>query len=386
MTLQTVRNTRMWVSTAKSGFTKSNTIEVLPLEDFSFSQDSNTTVVTPNEAGPIPTRGSRRFNDSLNPADWSFSTYLRPYLDYGADGTSSGSDNVQLMPDYYLWHSLASGSPVDITNNKGVQANDVNMLVKFTDNSVHVLNELTIFYLVDKEWFKVDGVQVGNAEVSVDIEGIGTTAWSGQGLNVNPLTTQPFDPDSDDFKMSDDIFNRAGYIVNKLSILRLTDNEDSDKVYDIPLTGGSVTIANNITYLTPNTLSRLDKPIGSFTGAFEVTASVEAYFSAKGSKNPNDMSAELFKKILADSGIDNSFKVSFVLGGESDAGAPAVVFVLPKAHATVPTIGTGDFLTTAIEFKGIPTELNSGDEMYMGCSSNYTTAQITKLISTGDGK
>ncbi len=393
MSVQLLRNTRLWASIAKPGDTldETNTWEVLIQEDFAFNQDGNSTDINLDEAGPRPTRGSKRFNDNLNPADWNFSTYLRPYLnDAGTAGDSS--DDYVITPDYALWHCLSSGSPVDITTDDGVKANATNMLVKFTDNQYHTLNALTLYYLVDNVWYKIHDVQINQAEISVDIEGIGMTAWSGQGTKVEPLgTAQPFDPADPKFTFPDDVFNTAPYIKNKLTTLIIKDNKTNVE-YDIPITGGTITINNNISYLTPNTLSRLDLPIGSFTGTFEVSGNLEAYLRNRDIGDTQDKAAELLSRMITDRSITNSFEIGICLGGiypNSNAttvpSAPGVVVVLPTAHLSVPTTETADVLGTSIEFKGIPTALDAGDEVFIGMSPAYTAEHIRALVKTGDG-
>lgn len=386
MSVQLLRNTRLWASIAKPGDTldANNTWEVLIQEDFAFNQDGNSTDINLDEAGPRPTRGSKRFNDNLNAADWNFSTYLRPYID-------KVSKNV-LSPDYALWHCLASGSPVDLSNSDGVQANTTNMLVKFTDNQYHQLNTLTLYYLVDNVWYKIHDVQINQAEIGIDIEGIGMTAWSGQGTKVEPLgLAQPFDPNASEFTFPDDVFITAPYIKNKLTTLLIKDNE-SNTEYDIPITGGTITINNNISYLTPNTLSRLDLPIGSFTGTFEVSGSLEAYLRNRDAGDKKDKAAELLSRMINDRSITNSFEIGICLGGvypnsnaPSVPSAPGVVVVLPTAHLSVPTTETADVLGTSIEFKGIPTSLDAGNEVFIGMSPDYTDSEIRALIKKGDG-
>ena len=78
MAVSLLRNTRLWVSTVESGFTDTNTQEILIGDDLSFSQGASETDVTVEEAGPTPTRGSKRFIDAINPAEWSFSNYILP--------------------------------------------------------------------------------------------------------------------------------------------------------------------------------------------------------------------------------------------------------------------------------------------------------------------
>lgn len=397
MSVQLLRNTRLWASTEKPGgnFTKLNTWEVLIQDDFTFNQDGNSTDINLDEAGPCPTRGSKRFNDNLNAADWNFSTYLRPYL-FDAGTTGTDTDDYVLSPDYALWHSLSSGSDLDVKNAEGfgVTANKTNMLVKFINNQFHQLSTVNLYYLVDNVWYVVHDVQINQAEISIDIEGIGMTAWSGQGTKIDPLgLAAPFDKDSSDFTFPDDLFESASWIKNKLTTLLIKDNKDGTE-YDIPITGGSITINNNISYLTPNTLSRLDLPIGSFTGTFEVSGSLEAYLRSLDVEKDTDLrAADLLSKMITDRSITNSFEIAICLGGIYPnkcnpviQKSPAVVVVLPTAHLSVPTTETADVLGTSIEFKGIPSDLSAGDEVFIGMSPEYTFAEIMALKLKGDGK
>lgn len=371
MSVQLLRGTRVWASTVTSGFTKANTMELLVQDDISFSQDSNTTDITVNEAGPRPTRGSKRFNDSLNPADWSFSTYILPYLD--------STDNLVKVPDIFLWQGLCSGSPLDLSGTDAVHSNSTNMMVDFTDNAYHELLMLQLYILVDNIWYRIKDCQVGQAEINVDIEDIGLTTWSGNGTQVIQLDDAPFDVAT--LGMTDEFYFQLqdSYLKNKLTILKLRDME-KDKSYDIPITGGTLTLNNNVTYLTPNTLSRVDIPIGSFTGSFEVTGSLSAYMNDKALG-----SAELYQDLLTTLKAVNKFEVSIILGGEYDVERPAAILTAKQAHMNIPSIETDDVLGTTVEFKAIPSELDAGDEAILGFSPKYTKTSIEKFIATGDG-
>ena len=69
-----------------------NVWEIPVLDGFSFSQATNSSEITLNEAINATTGKSRRsrqmFNDSLAPAEWSFSTYVRPVK--GVPDTTKG--------------------------------------------------------------------------------------------------------------------------------------------------------------------------------------------------------------------------------------------------------------------------------------------------------
>lgn len=371
MSVQLLRSSRVFISTVTTGFTTANTQEILVQDDLSFSQDSNTTDITVNEAGPRPTRGSKRFNDSLNPAEWSFSTYLLPYLSTTPAGV--------LTPDYLLWYGLCQGSALNLSSADGLSSNATNMLVNFKDNAYHELAMLTVFILTDKVWYKIDKCQVGQAEVQVDIDDLGRVGWSGNGTLLTQLDAPPFDLAT--IGMTDAQYNVIinSYIKNKLTVLNLQDME-SGKSYDIPITGGSFTINNNITYLTPDVMSRVDVPVGSFTGSFELTGTLNAYLNDKANG-----SASLYKDLIAQLKSVNKFQVAIILGGSYTVGRPAVVLVAKQAQVNIPTIETDDVLGTTVEFKAIPTELDAGDEGYIGMSPTYTTTQINNLIAMGDG-
>nr|CAK6604115.1 minor tail protein [Klebsiella phage vB_Kpn_K7PH164C4] len=370
MSVQLLRNTRIFVSTVTTGFSKANTQEILVQDDVSWSQDSNSTDITLNEAGPKPTRGSQRFNDSLNAAEWSFSTYILPYDDAGK----------QILPDYLLWHGLSTGAAVNLAGTTGVFQNATNLVVNFKDNGYHELAMLNIYILTDSSWSVIRNCQVGQAEVNVDIDDIGRVTWSGNGTRLETLSAQPFDPRT--IGIDDALYAKiqSSYIKNKLTILKLKNNATGGKTYNIPITGGSFTMNNNVTYLTPNIMSRVDVPIGSFTGSFELTGSLTAYMN-----DAANGSIQLYKDLVSDLKAVNDFEVAIILGGEYDTARPAAVLVAKHANLNIPSIETDDVLGVSIEFKAIPTQMDAGDEGYLGFSSKYTKTSIAKLISSGDG-
>ena len=182
----------------------------------------------------------------------------------------------------------------------------------------------------------------------------------------------------------------ADYLRNKLSTLYLdTDaqgggsasNGLDDKTYDINITGGSLTIANNVTYVTPETIGIVDKPIGSFTGARVVSGSLTMYLDTK----TNGSNSLLTDLAGATDLVTNVFDLRLFMGvagavdtdGEGmeadDFTAPGVEFNMPKAHLTVPTVEVGDLISASVEFAAHGSDLLTGDEMsvkYLGSTSH----------------
>ena len=390
--VQLMRNARLWVSTAAEGdtITASNTQEILVMDDLSFSRSTSTSDIGLNEAGERPNRGSKRFNDAIDPAEWSFSTYIRSFAD--------ATGNV-VTPDSMLWHALVSGKPYSLAavDDSGVFANDHNMVANFLQSHYHELSKLTIYILMDGVWYKIHEAQVGQAEISFDIEGIAMTSWSGQGTDLETLNTQPFDPSV--IRFSDADHNVATYIKNKLTVLKLIDNADSEE-YTVPITGGSITFNNNITYLTPSTLSKVDKPIGSFTGTLDISGNITAYIRSAVASDTTNYTRELLQKMQADSSTTNSFALSVCLGGISTKADvdvnttntnlsrknPSAVIVIPSAHLSVPTIESDEVIGTSIDFKAVPSDFSVGDEGFIGFANDTNNTRIDNLINTGDAK
>ena len=145
----------------------------------------------------------------------------------------------------------------------------------------------------------------------------------------------------------------------------------ADDFYSVPITGASIDINNNITYLTPETLAEVDKPIGSFTGSFEVTGSIDAYLrktSGSGTEADPYGTAELMDHMLVtgSEAVTNAANLVFNIGG-TESGEPGVSITVPTAQLSVPEISVDDVVSSTMEFKGIPNDANmqSGSEIFL---------------------
>lgn len=102
------------------------------LDGFSFSQSTNTSEITLNEAqstSGVSRRGRAMFNDSFAPVEWSFSTYMMPYTHdesatsdtQGTTGAGSATDNTHREVSEALWamffgQTVNAGLTSDTTN------------------------------------------------------------------------------------------------------------------------------------------------------------------------------------------------------------------------------------------------------------------------------
>jgi hypothetical protein len=232
--------------------------------------------------------------------------------------------------------------------------------------------------------YLIENAQVAQAEIGIDISDIFQVAWSGQGTEYVEIADPAF-VDSDGSNGLDYVATAGTsdkyvkvspakkYLVNKLTILDFNSDAAPGGVndnYSIPITGASVTIANNITYLTPSTLSEVDKPIGSFTGGFEVSGSLNAYLRKTGGDGTTATpygAAELLSHMLDQLGntVVNESNIVLHVGGKTP-GKQVATITIPLAHITLPTLEKDDVMSTTIEFKGIgsSSDMQSGDEIF----------------------
>lgn len=131
--------------------------------------------------------------------------------------------------------------------------------------------------------------------------------------------------------------------------------------YNIPLTGGSFTISNNGTYLTPEELGIVNQPIEHVTGTRSVTANFTCYLGS--SDIATNRSKDLFDGLVRDNTtVINEFEVTFKIGGiEHDS--PRVYFTVPLAHLEVPSFSVEDVITLEANMHGQGTTIGEADEV-----------------------
>ena len=238
--------------------------EIPVLDGFSFSQSTNQTEIGLTEmesTGGVSRRGRRLFTDSLAPAEWSFSTYMRP---------TTIATSKHHMVDQVLWAAMAGadefdGSTVtaapsaagaksgDYTRNSSDRAVTGGLvhdetgatlpstgttstaagLLTFKESNRATLPKLTLYFVFETDTtnpmvYKLTSAIVNECSIDFDIDGIATANWSGFAKEVTDLqtsglvtvgTTAPTSGFTDVFLDSDDDFT--------LSVPVDTDADDS---------------------------------------------------------------------------------------------------------------------------------------------------------------
>src|SRR6056300_1050537 len=89
--------------------------EIPVLDGFSFSQATNTSEITLNEmadASGNSRRARQMFTDSYAPAEWSFSTYVRPFTSGGGGTGGEHGSAFSHVVEEALWNALAGNKAI----------------------------------------------------------------------------------------------------------------------------------------------------------------------------------------------------------------------------------------------------------------------------------
>ena len=140
-----------------------NMWEIPVLDGFSFSQATNSSEITLSEAATTAgkSRRSRQmFNDSLAPAEWSFSTYVRPIKCVPGSGTvwmDTGSDAHVHAVEEALWVNFASNSAWTASSgategswSNGHNSTTAQSAIDFAESEVSELGTVDLFFVLGK--------------------------------------------------------------------------------------------------------------------------------------------------------------------------------------------------------------------------------------------
>ena len=357
--------------------------EIPVLDGFSFSQATNSSEVTLQEmeAAGVSRRGRKMFNDSVAPAEWSFSTYARPFKSTingdgtpdapnagGWDGTTSHMHAVEEC----LWGALVSKAayvPGVAGTGNGAWATSIAnsagaCTIDFNDSNTATLKELDIFFIMGSgtydagthQVYKLSKAVVNSASIDFDIDGIATINWSGFASTITDEGSQPT------VNIKEGLLATNNFIRNRLTTLTATATAAGNIVtaYALTLTGGTISFENNITFLTPETLGAVNSPIGHVTGNRTIGGSFTCYLS-----NTSTAGADLFEDLATSTSvITNDFNLVFDIGGAAAATpvAPHLQITLPTCHLEIPSHSIEDVISLETSFHALPTSIAAADE------------------------
>ena len=363
--------------------------EMPVLDGFSFSQATNVSEITLSEmedANRNSKRGKRAFNDSLAPAEWSFSTYVRPFISAtNLPGTADTAANHHAVEEV-LWALMVGDAAYASNTFTGFTADTTDLNIDFANSNKSILGTANIYFVVgnaNKKVYKLAGSVVNEAVLNFEIDGIATIDWSGLASEVidDTATGLPTATIYEDTTATDNfIRNRLTQLtirptgLDLLGNVQLNQDPDGDgnseleASYDLTLTGGSITISNNITYITPEELGKVNLPIGHVTGGRSVSGNFTCYL-LKDTAAINK-SSDFFEDMKSITNVvTNSFELVFKVGGGTST--PRLELSMPTAHIDIPTHSIEDVIALETNFNALPSSIVLTDEValtYVGAT------------------
>ena len=371
------RDTKVYAYVPMAAAATKNMYYELPvLDGFSFSQAMNTSEITLNEAQSVAgasRRGRAMFNDSYAPVEWSFSTYMMPYTSaggtQGSSGKGSATDGAHREVSEALW-AMFFGQTV----NAGLTSDTTNLDIEQVAGKATVGIFDLIFLLgasqaaaahnyttgaatANQMIYQISDCSVGEASFDFDLDGIATVNWSGNGKLITEEGA--LDLSSSTAFINEGVSNNTGFIRNRVSDLAIVGDpgDISDVTYLTTLTGGNITMSNNLTYLTPETLGVVNQPLGHVTGSKSIGGNFTCYLdNASGTS-----SAEFYEDLVeATTDIKNEFSLTFDVGA---SGTPHCIITMPTAHLEVPTHSIEEVISMETNFHALPSDFDSTNEI-----------------------
>jgi hypothetical protein len=383
--LQLSRNTKVYIKDTQSdGANSSGAMWQIPvLDGYAFSQATEAVEITLSEASDAAgtsRRGSAKFNTALAPVEWSLTTYARPFKGAGSMSTNSGrwdgtgGANNTHATEEPLWAYFVLGTGLNFTMGNttansvwadGVTSNTTSMLIDFTGSNKTALRVFELYFVLgaaasgqELSNYKLVDACVNSVTMDFDIEGIAQLQWSGYAKNIVSANTNPYIANT----IFEGLTSTNTLIRNRLSTLTCNTSNTGDmagfaNTYNITLTGGSITLENNISYLTPEELAKVNIPLGHVTGSRSVSGTFTAYLNDDYAANS---SGKLYRDLTAQTSVTTTvFGLNFSVGG---AGIPRVEYIVPRAALEIPTHSIDDVIGLEFTFKGLPSTLSQTDE------------------------
>ena len=337
-------------------------------------------------------------------------------------GTQFDTGNTITIGDELIGGDGTGDEVVLTVTSSSLISDATDMDINFYDSNRAALGTFNLYFVFSDRsdgrlLYKLENAVVNEAAIDFDIDGIATINWSGMagqikevitGLGAGQITAATTAPtataagalwaDTDDSdklyistasgnsnwyaNISEGSTSTGNFIRNRLTNLTLApegtlttgfrgtttfdregDGVGGDKYredYSVAITGGNVTISNNISYLTPEELGKVNQPIEHVTGTRTVTGSLTCYLAS--SDAATNRSKNLFQDLVSDvNTVINKFAITLQVGG-TDTTKPRFEISLPLAHLEIPSHSIEDVISLETNFHGLGSGVGEGDE------------------------
>ena len=283
-------------------------------------------------------------------------------LDAITAGTASAATGIRIK--YLRAPAGAATSPATaptslkihkgaITQNALAGTEAAYLLAHAGGSNKNQLQAFGIIVSVDNVTYLLDNCALNQASIEFGLDGIAMVAWTGNAtamrqLGATTATTGTFGGASGITGSYTQKNTSANFITNKLSTVTLASNLrglGTSTSYTVAITGGNLTINNNINYVTPEILGVVNAPIGYFTGTRAISGNLTAYL-----KTGTNTTGTLLTDMLsaASTATETKYAMEIAVGGHTNA--VKVELDMPAVSLQIPSVETQDVISTTINF------------------------------------
>ena len=340
-------------------------------------------------------------------------------------GQTGGSGTLHLRVDTVTTEgaSFYRGSQADENSSFGpavVEPTATSSIINFGQSNRSTLGTCNLFFVMETAQdtpmvYKLSNAAVNEASIDFEVDGIATINWSGFAKTITDMqsagdvtvnTSAPatsggtaaagkvhirksggaspmlfsFYPTANTpvTAIRTAVDNTSTFIRNRLTQLLVEEKGDGTTPdttafpstnYNLTLTGGNITISNNISYLVPEELGAVNVPIEHVTGGRTASGSFTCYLTLETNAGNNGTSVELFNDMTNSatggglSKVVNNFDVTFQIGGST--GTPRLNVTMPKVHINVPTHSIEDVISVETSFGAYTDDFNVANEVQL---------------------
>ena len=258
----------------------------------------------------------------------------------------------------------------------------VSSILGFHGSNKNQLLKVGLVVIIDGVSYAIDNAAMTQVTIDFGLDGIATAQWTGQATAMRQLTSNVTASGGTFGGGLDGNYKEkvtgANFITNKLSTATLKTVKalgtiGANTPYYVAITGGSITINNNITYITPAILSIVNQPVTYFTGTRSVTGSINAYLNTGSvSGYTGGGTGNLLKDMLAAASTvtEPMFALELAIGGSSNT--VKVELQMPSVSIGVPTINTEQVVSTTINFTAAASDQDGSAEYDLGFTNDLT--------------
>jgi hypothetical protein len=226
----------------------------------------------------------------------------------------------------------------------------------------HQLQRFGMLFIVDQVVYAVDNAAMTQVSIDFGLDAIATASWTGQGTALRQVATAAtavagaFGGGTLTGNYTQKVTD-AQYITNKLSTVALTivntlrnaagsAQANPGDVFNIPVTGGNITINNNISYITPAILGTVNAPVTYYTGSRAITGTLNAYLRTGGTLDTGELLSDMLN--AASVTIEPMAAIAINIGGANNT--VKVILDMPATVISVPTVDVQQVVSTVINF------------------------------------